>query len=155
MLNWLGYSIKPHLHLRIFLCKALLDARVYWQIVFYVKFCPNLRMFVRKGLCEIVTQKKKKKKNSRNKIVFKMPSINKYRLLAVALVILRRRRRCKNKETNKNEKERIWVKIMNENRLSLVLSQLPSCRQGSLTVHLSLSKQIGIYPSDCLSSVFA
>ena len=115
-------------------------------------------MFVRKGLCGIETpkKKKKKKKNSRNKIVvFKMPSINKYRLLAVALVILRRRRRCKNKETNKNEKERIWVKIMNENRLSLVLSQLPSCMEGSLTVHLSLSKQIGIYPSDCLSSVFA
>ena len=39
--------------------------------------------------------------------------------------------------------------------LSLVLFQLPSCWQGSLTVHFSLSKQIGIYPSYCLSSAFA
>ena len=39
--------------------------------------------------------------------------------------------------------------------LSLVLSQLPSCWQRSLTVHLSLNKEIGIYPSDCWSYVFA
>ena len=35
-----------------------------------------------------------------------------------------------------------------ETNLSLLLSQMPSCWQGSLVVHLSFSEQIGIYPSD-------
>ena len=35
-----------------------------------------------------------------------------------------------------------------ETDLSLLLSHVPSCWQGSLVVHLSFSVQIGIYPSD-------
>ena len=45
-----------------------------------------------------------------------MASINKHHILAVFFIILRRIRR----ENRKNEKKRIWVKIMIENRLGLV-----------------------------------
>ena len=45
-----------------------------------------------------------------------MASINKHHILAVFFIILRRRRR----ENRKNEKKRICVKIMIENRLGLV-----------------------------------
>ena len=47
-----------------------------------------------------------------------------------------------------------WIKWM-KNDFNLVLSQLPSCLQRRLTKNLSLSKQIGMYPFDCLSSAFA
>ena len=45
-----------------------------------------------------------------------MASINKHHLFVVVLLILKRRRR---RENRKNEEKRIWVKIMNENRLEL------------------------------------
>ena len=78
-----------------------------------------------------------------------MASINKHPLLAVVFVILRRRRRRKN---SKNEKKRIWVKIMDENWLEF----------GAFSTTFLLTresdrasfKQIRIYPSDCLSPVF-
>ena len=47
-----------------------------------------------------------------------------------------------------------WRKWMKTD-LGLVLFQLPTRWQGSFTVHLSLSKQIGTYLSCCLSSAFA
>ena len=45
-----------------------------------------------------------------------MVSMNKHHLLAVVPVILRKRRRRENRKT---EKKRIWVKIMNKNRIEL------------------------------------
>ena len=82
-----------------------------------------------------------------------MTSINKHQLLAVALVILKKRRRHENR---KNEKKKIWLKKMNKNQ--------PELGAFSITFLLTkefdhafffLSKQIEIYPLDCLNSVFA
>ena len=119
----------------------------YGQIVFYIKFYSICIFLYVRAYVELWLQIKT---TSRQKIaVFKMASINKHPLLAVVLVILKRRRRRKNR---KNKKKRIWVKIMNENRLEFGAFSATFL----LTRELDRAsfKQIRIYPSDCLSPVF-
>ena len=110
------FIIKPHSHLGIFLGKALLQVlRKCLQIVSHVNFCSHVRIFLYvRAYVELWLQIKP---TSRHKIViFKMASINKHHLLAVALVNLKKRRRLENR---KNEKKKIWMKKMSKNRLEL------------------------------------